>query len=1032
MAKKSLKRSTLIIALLVLLIPSLVGGLSAIFLSRQSLEREIRRRNDVINQHLTTTLADFLDLPISELSSLEHLIPAEDAGNRIRNAYLRYMVEGHHKFLKIQLADPSGIVEFVYPTQEKEVGGNVSRHAFFRSVIQSSKPYWSSSYVSAEFDRPVVSMSLPFRGGVLTSILSLEDAANIARTFKGSGSSYVSVTDQTAVFVAHSLYDKVLRREHDPAYELLIQKCRIGENTGVIELDGHLYLYKASIVPDTEWLVSVMQDINELDQPATHLGTMIGLMTACLLFLGCAVVWWSTGRIVKSLTRLQRDLENVAEGRYDLTPPENAFDELAALFDQTVRMAGKIKMREKEILDKEDNLRIILDSISDGVVAADTSGTILRMNPVAENLCGWKQQSASGKNISDVLVLLDPSSHEKVDLSRDLSAFSSGHELPGVPVNRILVNRSGRQLRITYLCASMRGSDDVLLGAVWVVRDVSRQHQMEKALAESQTRFQMLVSNVPGAVFRYWVGNGHNHVLFVSDAIETVSGYRPSEFGSSADHLVRDLRDLVIPEDRIAVKDVLRNCTTERTEYELEYRITHKDGSIRHIYERGRVVPASGKDDVFLDGVMIDMSEKVAIAGQLRHAQKMDSLGQLAGGVAHDFNNMLGGVLGYAELLTHKLEGQPDLRHFALQICRAAERSAELIAKLLAFSRKGEAKKDPLGLHDVINEALAILERSIDKRIRIETKFMAYLTTIVGDASQLQNAILNLGVNARDAMPDGGLISIKTENVNLGPRYCKRSPFKLIPGSYVCVTVQDTGTGIPPELINKIFEPFFTTKEEGKGTGLGLAAIYGTVVDHKGAITVYSECGKGTAFHLYLPVEGVYEQSDTAVEVVTSGRRGCVLLVDDEDIVREMGQEMLSDAGHEVLVAGDGIDAVESYRKNSDRIDVVILDVVMPRMNGEDCFHQLRQINPSVRVIMASGFTGNVVINKLLDEGVCAFIKKPFRQGELLQTLSDALESADSGVVHAQQVDLDPDKSESSETSMLIGDFMKKNAQTDL
>ena len=392
--------------------------------------------------------------------------------------------------------------------------------------------------------------------------------------------------------------------------------------------------------------------------------------------------------------------------------------------------------------------------------------------------------------------------------------------------------------------------------------------------------------------------------------------------------------------------------------------------------------------------VFRDVTRQRKMEDQLRQAQKMDSIGQLAGGVAHDFNNMLNGIVGATELLElitpqDNLEAKGHME----TILKTSSRAAELIRNLLAFSRKAKVLSAPFDAHHCISDALMLLERTIDRRIKVVRQLGGIATTLVGDSAQIQSIILNLGLNARDAMPEGGTLTVSTRNVTLDNDYCKNNLFALKPGPYLEINVTDTGEGMSPETQKKLFEPFFTTKVVGKGTGLGLAAIYGSVTEHHGSIKVYSELGHGSVFRILLPVS--LSTSETAVmpppaETIPAGT-GLILVVDDEEVIRTNADALLRSLGYDVILAEDGRAGLEAYRKNMDRINLTILDMVMPEMNGEDCFRAIRTLDPTARVLISSGFTRNAAMDALVHQGLLGFIQKPYRRIELAQAVARAL-----------------------------------------
>jgi len=388
-----------------------------------------------------------------------------------------------------------------------------------------------------------------------------------------------------------------------------------------------------------------------------------------------------------------------------------------------------------------------------------------------------------------------------------------------------------------------------------------------------------------------------------------------------------------------------------------------------------------------------DVTKECELEQQLNHSRKMDAIGQLAGGIAHDFNNVLSAIIGAAELLQSPDAGlDSEASELVDMILQAGTRAADLTAKLLAFGRKGKITTSVVDIHEIIDNTVSILASTIDKIITISVHKEAAVHTVVGDASGLHNALINMGINASHAMPDGGSIIISTGNVYLDNTYCEKSSFEIEPGEYVEIQMRDTGCGIPGENIRKIFEPFFTTSEQESGTGLGLAAVYGTVQDHQGSISVYSEEGRGSVFKILLPCS--YEESTTVQinpDVVTGS--GKILLVDDEELIRTTGKLMLEEMGYTVLLAENGRSAVELFKQIYKEIDLVVMDMVMPEMNGGDAFEEMRRIDPACKVIISSGFSRSGNIDELKSIGLSGFIQKPFRNSKLSQLLAEVLSS---------------------------------------
>jgi len=398
----------------------------------------------------------------------------------------------------------------------------------------------------------------------------------------------------------------------------------------------------------------------------------------------------------------------------------------------------------------------------------------------------------------------------------------------------------------------------------------------------------------------------------------------------------------------------------------------------------------SFKEEKCLLTVFLDVTEQKRMEGQLRQTQKMDVIGQLAGGIAHDFNNMLTAILGSAELMERHVKDDSAAMKLLGNIQKAAGRSADLTGQLLAFSRKAEKNAVQTCINTTIHEVVALLERTVDKKISLETRLVAKNACVVGDPALLQNALLNLGVNARDAMPEGGVVTYTTANIELDSSYCGSSAFTIIPGSYIEISVSDTGTGMTEEIIEHVFEPFFTTKGVGKGTGLGLAAVYSTVTDHQGCVSVYSEPGVGTVFKLYLPLSCEKNTADICSEELIHGSGG-VMLVDDEEIIREVGKALLEGLGYQVYLAEDGAQALELYARENGSVSLVILDMLMPRMGGKETLLQLIKSYPDIRVLISSGFSQEGTVDELIKLGARGFLQKPYQCQELGRAVAAAL-----------------------------------------
>ena len=398
--------------------------------------------------------------------------------------------------------------------------------------------------------------------------------------------------------------------------------------------------------------------------------------------------------------------------------------------------------------------------------------------------------------------------------------------------------------------------------------------------------------------------------------------------------------------------------------------------------------------------VVRDITERVraeekvkTLRNRLQQSQKMESIGTLAGGIAHDFNNILAAIIGYSELaLADAEKGKPMPRHIK-SILQAGDRAKDLVNQILTFSRKMEPELKPVDLNQVVKQAKGMLERTIPRMIEIKHQLADDLWLTNADASQLSQVLMNLGTNAKDAMPDGGQWIIETRNMILHQGYCARH-VDVSPGKYVLLTVTDTGHGMDNETREQIFDPFFTKKEVGKGTGLGLATVYGVVKNHGGCINCYSEVGRGTSFKIFLPAiqSTASDRLENKIAEEAPGGHETILLVDDEDAIRELGQNVMSRKGYKVMLAATGEEALEIYKEQGENIDLIILDISMPGMGGHKCLEELIRQDPEVKVVVASGYSLSGDLYNVLASGASTFVPKPFLFNDLLAEVRDVLD----------------------------------------
>lgn len=524
--------------------------------------------------------------------------------------------------------------------------------------------------------------------------------------------------------------------------------------------------------------------------------------------------------------------------------------------------------------------------------------------------------------------------------------------------------------------------------------DITNLRETEENLKSSEQFLRTVIDADPNLIF---VKDSQCRFRLVNEAVARIYGTTTGELIGKSDGDFNPQTEEV----EWFHSDDRRVLETREDIFIPQEKITDAAGNERFLQTHKRPIFLPHTSEVHVLGVSTDITENRQLQSQLLQAQKMEAVGLLAGGVAHDFNNLLTGIFGFTGLLRLNHGDNPDILALTQSIEGAASRASQLTQKLLGFARKGKYQNVPVDIHATISETLQILGRTIEKNINIVQNLEAQRADVLGDPIQLQQLILNLVINARDAMSkeaggtDGGDLIIETRVLPHEKAFPLHEQ-SLRTGDFLQVVVKDTGCGIPAEIKDKIFEPFFTTKDPERGTGMGLAMVYGIARSHCGVVEVRSEPGKGAVFEILLPLiqEGI--SSKVEKTAVYAGQRptrkqGRILLVEDHSITRDAAARMLQAVGYQVITASDGIEAVNCYKRNHAEIDLVIVDMVMPRMGARECFREIRKINPRVKVILATGYANSQQVQEIVAEGMAGFMQKPLRFDQLSEVVAYAL-----------------------------------------
>ncbi len=515
----------------------------------------------------------------------------------------------------------------------------------------------------------------------------------------------------------------------------------------------------------------------------------------------------------------------------------------------------------------------------------------------------------------------------------------------------------------------------------------NKSRMADEALRESELKYRTIVESVEEGCFEIDL---EGNLTFFNDPLCKMLGYTPEELlGKNTREFTS--RATMLKMDQIY--DQIRK--TGEPIRGTGYDAVGKNGESLDLELAASLIRNPKGNPVGIRGVLRDVSERKDAEAQKRkfeiqvqQAQKMESIGTLAGGIAHDFNNILMGIQGNASLMLLKTDSSHVFYEKLKNIEAYVENGTELTRQLLGFARRGKYHTIATDINSIIDKSASMFGRT-KKEIRIHKDLMPDIDTVEVDRGQIEQALLNLYVNAWQAMPEGGDLYLKTENVILDADFENIQPYKVETGKYIKITVADTGSGFDDETKKRIFEPFFTTKEMGRGTGLGLASVYGIIKSHGGYINVHSQKDQGTTFAVYLPAsakEVQQEKAEPVIKTVAKGT-GTILLIDDEEMIIKVGQELLQELGYKVIAARSGEEAIRLYLKNADKIDLVVMDMIMPGMGGGETFDNLKAINPDIKVLLSSGYSINGQASKILERGCDGFIQKPFNLNQLSEKI---------------------------------------------
>src|SRR5882672_8996496 len=726
------------------------------------------------------------------------------------------------------------------------------------------------------------------------------------------------------------------------------------------------------------WAALVQYEENQMNVGKGETKTSYASARQLLAFLILMAIVVAIGIAVFATRKLTMEIHETEQAKIAIRELNEELErKVAERTEELARTVEALKGEENERRAREEDIRrlaAIVEYSDDAIIAIGLDGIITDWNAGAERMLGYSRSEIIGRSIATV-------THPD---HRDEALENQARLKRGDSVVRresVRVRKDGNPIHIALTVSPLKDKDGRMVGSSGILRDITERKLIEDALRRSEASYRSFVENAPFGIVRT---TPDGLIVQANPALVQMLGY-------TSEQEVIGLRMATDVYHHAEEREVATAwCRQQDSVQGIEVDWKHKDGRPFTIRCDAHVVRDRDGNLEFLEGFIEDISERRAMEMQLRQGQKMEAIGRLAGGIAHDFNNLLGVIIGYGDFVSEQIGADSPLRNPVEQIKKAGDRASALTRQLLAFSRQQVLETKVLNLNTIVADMIKMLPPLLGEDIQLRTSLAPALGLVKADQGQIEQVIMNLAVNARDAMPGGGRLTIETRNSHLDEEFVMRHR-PTIPGEYVMLIVSDTGSGMDAQTQAHIFEPFFTTKEQGRGTGLGLATVYGFVKQSGGYVWVQSEPGVGSTFTIYLPQVGEALPRAHTKDGGAALARGAetILLVEDEESLRTLTRSQLEDSGYTVLEANCGSEAIRIARQHRGPIHLLLTDVVMPGMNGRAVAEVLTASRPETRVVYMSGYTGFSDYGLMNLDAV--IIQKPFARRVLLQRLREVI-----------------------------------------
>ncbi|MEZ0329095.1 MAG: ATP-binding protein [Dissulfuribacterales bacterium] len=944
----------------------------------------------VLADELDMRLAMMHDLLVAEAKGLtkDILSDTQKAQEWLNGQHGLHSVFDNHLF--IFTPDGRLFVESPFISMERR-GMDFSFREYIQKTLELKAPYLSNPYITSQAHKsPVVMFSAPVldEHGGITAILAAslnlfgQNGLTHIRDMKIGQHGFMVMLSTDRRIIVHSNQARIYTYIEPGTFPIADRVLKEHFEGTLYEQKGHnnaAYLVTVKWLKYKDWVIMAHSAMKDVEQPIEKYQQFILLCSVVVLLTGIVFILWLANRSLEPLEAFAAHIRGLMwqkeKDRYFHYTGRDEIQEVSGAFNALIQ---ELDVRYDELRKNREVFKALTLFSTDVIFWRGMNDELIYISPNCLALTGY-----TDAEFHEHAGLL-----EELILPEDTQLWTKHAHGRGEAVVFRIRHRTGRILWLRHECATILNEQGDAIGYRGNLIDITLQKLTELELAEQKDLLKHLIDALPVGVC---LKNGRDRWLVANKQVLEMFGL-PADL----DYFQKDEAEIAAFSAKGEVLLQLKSlneaawqCKGLQRGYE---EFVTSDG-VKRTFDVFKV-PVFNEDGSrkYLIVVSVDVTDLKQTEERLRQAQKMESVGQLAGGIAHDFNNILMAMQGYAELLKMRLTDS-NLIKFVDHILKGSERAAQLVRHLLAFGRRQMLKLEHLNMNDVVTDIKPLLNKTIRDDIEMKIHLFDSRLPVYADRVQLEQVLINLLANARDAMPTGGSLFIETGLVQIDSAYAQRYP-DTKPGDYVLLSISDTGCGMDDKIKAHVFDPFFTTKEFGKGTGLGLAIVQGIVAQHKGFITVYSETGVGTTFKIYLPLDKVSEDS-TKQEAQKKQEflkgKGVILLADDEEMVRDIALSVLKEAGYEVLTAKDGEEAVSLFEANADRVDLLILDVLMPRKNGRAAYEAIKARHPNIKAVFLSGYSEELLKEQGTFLNGCDFISKPISPHVLLEKIHGLL-----------------------------------------